>query len=233
MLWSKSAETRQIKCCSRRCACLSFHAIPVLTGRTGRRHELRGLRFSLDRNREAGGDRVSLRYRSLVCGIGITLAIVALAHAEGDDGLWLDKKWQNDLVARVKATDVRRIDSALPSRHLDEWLRQQVGAGVELHWYVSGCDLKWEEPEPPGGYPLCVWIRTDYDSERYLSLQLLVGAYQSGRLRLREDRDPQLFETSLVWNGRVGSTPYECSGSLEQLSDLPGTIARLSSEACR
>ena len=61
------------------------------------------------------------------------------------------------VVNYAKSIDVAKLDSAISSQRLEDWLLRGPAKIDELNWYVSrDCDLKVPEPDADGDLPLCV-----------------------------------------------------------------------------
>lgn len=61
---------------------------------------------------------------------------------------------EKQVVSYVKALDVAKLDSALPSQRLDDWMRSGPAHFETVTWEMSDCDLMGRNPAP-----LCVKIR--------------------------------------------------------------------------
>jgi len=87
--------------------------------------------------------------------IWIELLFLTLAAPCGSEPPVLDEA---RVVGYAKVIDVSRLDSALPSRSLDEWLRLGPPHLEMLQWRKDNCELKPDYPAPPEGYPVCARI---------------------------------------------------------------------------
>jgi hypothetical protein len=64
---------------------------------------------------------------------------------------------EKQVVSYAKALDVAKLDPALPSERLDEWMRSGPAHLDTVTWEMSDCDLKGGNPNVPA--PLCAKIR--------------------------------------------------------------------------
>lgn len=63
------------------------------------------------------------------------------------------------LIRYVKHLSVARLDPALPSQPLGDWLSSGPPQLTKVEWLGGDCDIKPDGPEPSGGWPLCVRLQ--------------------------------------------------------------------------
>lgn len=68
------------------------------------------------------------------------------------------QSYSDDTVLQyAKSIDVTKLDSALSSQRLEDWLLRGPARIDQLYWNISrDCDLKGSEPDADGDLPLCV-----------------------------------------------------------------------------
>jgi hypothetical protein len=82
---------------------------------------------------------------------GLMIVLLLFPFSSTANAHYTDKQ----VVSYTKALDVAKLDPALSSQRLDEWLRSGPAHIETATWEVGGCDLKY----PPNPAPLCVKIR--------------------------------------------------------------------------
>jgi hypothetical protein len=124
---------------------------------------------------------------------------------------------QTKVMAYAKTIDVAKLDPALRSQQLEEWLRLGPARIEKLEWRMSDCDLKTDDREPHAGHPLCVKVvfhRSDISGW----LIVTVGTKRTGIV------EPPRFESAVVSKRSNNRMRFE---SAERLSELPRAISRL------
>ena len=117
------------------------------------------------------------------------------------------------VVRYVKALDVTKLDSTLPSQRLDEWLRLGPAHIESEQWEMSDCDLKPDASDPNGVAPLCAKVRfVRGNAKGWLIIR--VGTFRDG-IRGTPTLDYIFIDSDKV------SAP----GSVK-LSDLPGLLEK-------
>jgi hypothetical protein len=116
----------------------------------------------------------------------------------------------------AKAIDVIRLDSSLPSRSLDEWLRLGPPRLEALQWSNDNCELKPDYPAPPEGFPLCARIAFRRGQ---------VGGWMLVRVGTTRDGivEPPRFLRGTVAVKSSNGIEYD---KTEKLSDLPALIEK-------
>jgi hypothetical protein len=82
---------------------------------------------------------------------GLMIVLLLFLSSSTANAHYTDKQ----VVSYAKTLDVAKLDPALSSQRLDEWLRSGPAHIETATWEVGGCDLK----DPPNPAPLCVKIR--------------------------------------------------------------------------
>jgi hypothetical protein len=124
------------------------------------------------------------------------------------------------VVAYAKAIDVEKLDPALPSQRLEEWLRLGPPRLENVRWRRSSCDLKPDYPEPPDGYPLCV--KFVYRRSRVSGWAIVkIGTMRKGIF------GPPRFEYAVLSVRSGKELRYD---EAETLRDFPQVISRLLAE---
>jgi len=121
-----------------------------------------------------------------------------------------------ELIAFAKKIDVAKLDPALASQSLEDWLQLGPARVDRLTWGagIGSCDDKPEGEEPPDGFELCAQIAFRKNGVvGYIRLTL--GTTRNGIV------EPPKFKYALVYF-RPGSG-FGLEG-ISKLSDLPRTI---------
>jgi len=122
------------------------------------------------------------------------------------------------LVAYTMKIDVSKLDPALPSQSLEEWLQINPARGDRLAWYagINSCNDMPEGEGPPDGHPLCA--RVIFVKNGVVGYILLtIGCARTGIV------EPPKFEcASVEWRPGVGLVVEV----VDKLSDLPGAIEK-------
>lgn len=121
---------------------------------------------------------------------------------------------EQQIVSYAKALDVAKLDSALSSQPLDEWLRTGPPHVETLTWKMSDCKLKPDFSDPKYVAPLCAEVRF----RRGTAVGWLI--VRVGSFRAGISGTPQV-ENLLVepQGGLVGQS--EGVSDSQKLSDLP------------
>ena len=117
------------------------------------------------------------------------------------------------VVRYVKALDVTKLDSTLPSQRLDEWLRSGPAHIESEQWEMSDCDRKPDFSDPKGVAPLCAKVRFVRGNARGW-LIIRVGTFRDG-IRGIPTLDYIFIDSDKV------SAPDSA-----KLSDLPGLLEK-------
>ena len=83
------------------------------------------------------------------------------------------------VVRYVKALDVTKLDSTLPSQRLDEWLRSGPAHIESEQWEMSDCDLKPDASNPNYVAPLCAKVLFTRGNSRGWVI-ITVGTFRDG-----------------------------------------------------
>jgi hypothetical protein len=100
-------------------------------------------------------------------------------------------------IERVKNTIVREIDSTLPDKTLETWLRDVFGTDPKTTWEVNDCGEQTGDPavDRNRDIPLCVGVAVTLSGQRVLHIQLAVGTVKTGFRR-----EPPTFFHGVVVN---------------------------------
>ncbi len=85
-------------------------------------------------------------------------------------------------IEAAKHTSVSQIESSLPDKPFENWLREIVGPKFHIAWEVNDCGEQTGNPEIDKGrdFPMCVSALVDLAGNRKLDVQLAVGTFKSG-----------------------------------------------------
>lgn len=129
-----------------------------------------------------------------------------------------EKRW----IDRLKSTLVSEIDSALPAKPFDAWLKEII-APEEPAYEVNDCGERNGSPDERGKeFPLCVNVTAKLTSLRKADLTFVVGTYVVPRSNKRKTREKPAAKIELFY-GEVGpSDPRSKQPTMkvERLSDL-------------
>jgi hypothetical protein len=120
------------------------------------------------------------------------------------------------IVRYAKALDVTKLDPALPSQRLDEWLRLGPAHVDSVQWEMSDCDLKPDLSDPNNAGPLCAKVRFVRGNARGW-LIIRVGTFRDGV------RGTPNLDYIFIDSDRVHAPDSA------KLSDLPGLLGKAAS----
>jgi len=85
-------------------------------------------------------------------------------------------------VETAKNTNVRQIESSLPDKSFEQWLRGLVGMQTRIDWEVNDCGEQTGDPAVDRGrnFPMCVSALVNLTGKRRLDVQLVVGSFKGG-----------------------------------------------------
>jgi hypothetical protein len=125
---------------------------------------------------------------------------------------------EQQVISYTKALDVSKLDPALPSQRLDQWLRFGPPHLDTTAWEMSDCDLKPDSSNPNYVAPLCAKVRFQRGKCKGWAI-IAVGTYRDGISGTPHVQ--QMFVT-------VGSN-YDDPPESHKLSDLPRLLDKASS----
>jgi hypothetical protein len=99
-------------------------------------------------------------------------------------------------IEAAKNADVHRIESSLPDKPFEQWIRELVGPQAGITWEVNDCGEQTGNPASDTGrdLPICATAKVTLSGNRKLYVSLWVGTYASG---IRSDK-VSLYHTLLV-----------------------------------
>lgn len=123
------------------------------------------------------------------------------------------------VVAYAKSIDVSKLDSALPSQGLEDWLHAGPPRAEKVEWRLSeDCDLKADDGGPKEHRPLCVKL-TFHRTPTVAGWALLkIGTRGKGI------NGPPHFEYAVV---QAASPPALAGRVAKKLSDIPKLMDEL------
>ena len=128
-------------------------------------------------------------------------------------------------INRMKATPVSQIDSALPDKPFDAWLRTLVAPETPLY-EVNDCGERSGTPDERGKeFPTCVHVTAKASALRQADLTFIVATYvvpHKGK-----PSPPEKPTKISLFLGEVGPSNPESKQptvTLDKLSDLPGIL---------
>lgn len=132
------------------------------------------------------------------------------ARADVYDNYESDLEFYLPYVIQLKAS---RVDPALPSISLGEWLSQVLGRDTQIRWDINDCGEQTGNPEIDADVdiPTCAEVDASLKDGREVFLWLLVGTDMKGVVD-----DPGLFFGVIKSSGR--------ELMINKLSDLPGRL---------
>jgi hypothetical protein len=85
-------------------------------------------------------------------------------------------------IEAAKHTSIRQIETSLPDKPFEKWLRDLIGPQAHMIWEVNDCGEQTGNPEVDKGrdFPMCVSAVVDLTGKRKLDVQLVVGTFKSG-----------------------------------------------------
>jgi hypothetical protein len=85
-------------------------------------------------------------------------------------------------IEAAKGTNVLRIESSLPDKLFEQWLRGLVGMQAQIVWEVNDCGEQTGNPAVDSGrnFPMCVAALVNLAGERKLNVLLNVGTFKGG-----------------------------------------------------
>lgn len=121
------------------------------------------------------------------------------------------------LIGQIKNVSAAKLDAALPSISLEQWLRTEAEAGAKLAWEVNDCGEQTGSPgQNPADVPTCVeadaWLK---DGRQIV---IMIAMPQDAQRKASEQAPPTVFFAQLI-------TTRE-KITLKQLSDLPAALVR-------
>jgi len=120
-------------------------------------------------------------------------------------------------IAFAKTAIVRDMDATLPRVTIEAWLRELLGAQIEMKWEVNDCGEQTGSPADRGrDFPLCAEVNIALAGNRKLGVLLMVG---SKKLGLNPDR-PQ-FRFGYV----MGPGPNDLK-FIDKIGELPKQIGK-------
>jgi hypothetical protein len=124
------------------------------------------------------------------------------------------------VIQYAKTLDVRRLDAALPSKRLEDWLQHGPPRVTDLEWRASDCDLKSVADAPASRRPLCVKIAFSKDDVSGWAM-IRVGNVAQGVIGTPHFEYAVLMTGNLQRGGRQDTVTV--------LSALPESIKKLQS----
>ena len=120
-------------------------------------------------------------------------------------------------IAFAKTTIVRDLDATLPRVTIEAWLRELLGAQIEMKWGVNDCGEQTGGPADRGrDFPLCAEVDMPLAGNRKLGVLLMVGSQKKG---LNPDRP--LFRYAYV----MGPGPNDLR-FIDKIGELPKQIGK-------
>ena len=106
----------------------------------------------------------------------VVLAVAVQTQAVGQPSQAKDKSPEELAVERVQRLVVRTIDSSLPERTLQAWVKEVFGPSMRTAWDVVACDAPSGNPQSflSGESPKCVDVAVSLDARRVLHLVFAV-----------------------------------------------------------
>ena len=85
-------------------------------------------------------------------------------------------------IEAAKNTNVSQIESSLPNKKFEQWLRDTVGAKADTNWEVNDCGEQTGNPELDKGrdFPMCAEAQVTLGEKRKLHVLLPVGTFKTG-----------------------------------------------------
>jgi PQQ-like domain len=116
----------------------------------------------------------------------------------------------------AKTAIVRDLDATLPRITIEAWLRELLGAQIEMKWSVNDCGEQTGNPADRGrDFPLCAEVDMPLSGDRKLGVLLMVGSRYKG---LNPDR-PQ-FRYAYVLG------PRNDLKFIDKIAELPKQIGK-------
>jgi hypothetical protein len=129
------------------------------------------------------------------------------------------------LISRMKAAPVSKIDSALPEKPFDAWLRALVVPDTPMY-EVDDCGERNGTPDEQGKeFPTCVHVTAKASSVRQVDLRFIVATYVVPRKN--KPSPPEKSTEISLFLGEVSPSNSESKQptvTLGKLSDLPNVL---------
>jgi hypothetical protein len=86
------------------------------------------------------------------------------------------------MIAYAKNLRASRLDSRLPNKRFEFWLRSVVGIGTKLDWEINDCGEQSGNPNDGSSInpPLCAQAHAISSDSRHIYVLILVGTHKAG-----------------------------------------------------
>ena len=103
----------------------------------------------------------------------IILVLLALSSQQSSDA---------KAIEAAKNTNVHQIESSLPDKKFEQWLRDVAWAQAETQWEVNDCGEPSGDPalDKDRDFPMCAEAQVTLDGKRKLHVLLPVGTFKTG-----------------------------------------------------